>query len=96
MSNVESPNKECITLTYSIKDVGSITKARELAYDLDQLHGEPSFCDLDIKNVFGKDASVNLSYKLKACEGEAEARTIKMKLDKFLRKKGGQTTLDEA
>jgi len=96
VSNVESPNKECITLTYSIKDVGSISKAKALRGELDNVTGDESSIGLEVKDAFTSDETWNMSYKIKLCEDEAVARKHKIALDKFLRKKGGQTTLDES
>lgn len=95
VSNVESPNKECITLTYTIKNVGSISKAKALRGELDDVTGEESFVGLEVKDAFTSDETWNMSYKIKLCDDETTARNHKVALDKFLKKKGGQTTLDE-
>jgi len=95
VSNVNSPNSECITLTYSIKNVGSVTKASQLRKELDDITGEESKTQVEISNLGDQEETVDMKYKVKTCEHEARAREIKQDVDKFLMKKGGQTTLTE-
>jgi hypothetical protein len=94
-SNVNNPNSECITLTYAISGVSSLTGVKKLSEELDELHNEEAKVDLELKNYGDKDLqSIKMKYKVKTCSSEKDAHTIKEKLDKFLKKQGGQTTLD--
>jgi len=86
---------ECITLTYSIKDVGNPTKAKTLKTELDKISGEESVVNLEMANISTEDEQTDMKYKIKLCDSDKIARDIKLKLDKYLTKKGGQTTLDE-
>ena len=93
-SNVDS-RSECITLTYSLKDVGTIDDAKNTIKKLDKLHHNNATCDISIADFGTKDEMLNIKYKIKACEGEGLARDIKSAIDLYLAKHGGQTTLDE-
>lgn len=50
---------------------------------------------ITIKNVNSDEEQVDLSYKIVDVGTEEEAKALKLELDKFIKKKGGQTTLDE-
>ena len=93
-SNVNNPNSECITLTYAITGVKSQKGVKDLTQELDQLHNDESKVDLEIKDFDGDLQSLKMKYKVKSCDSEENAHIIKAKLDKFLKKQGGQTTLD--
>ncbi len=96
LSNVGSNTKECRTLTYSVKGAETLLNVRKLVADMDKISGlDESIVDVMLKNLDTTDAEVNFSYKTRECQTEQEARSIKVKLDHFLKKKGGQTTLDE-
>lgn len=95
VSNVNSKNSECITLTYSIKHVGSLKNANELKDELDDLTGEDSNASVEITNLGDGEEQYDMKYKVKTCDNEARAREIKSDVDKHLKKKGGQTTLTE-
>lgn len=94
VSNVNGEN-QCITLTYSIKNVGKILDARKLVTELDDLHDEEEISAIVEINEFDTSLEViDLKYKIKNCAAEPEAHIIKEKFDRFVKKKGGQTTLD--
>ena len=93
-SNVNGSN-QCITLTYSIKNVGNLLQARKLVVELDDLHDEAETTAIaEITNFETDEEIIDIKYKVKSCEGEGTAHALKETLDKFLKKKGGQTTLD--
>ena len=95
VSNVDSEKSECVTMTYSVMNVKSISQASSLKTEMDKKHSENSIVILEVTGLDSKDQSIKMKYKVKACGDEAKAREIKGKLDKFLQKKGGQTTLTE-
>lgn len=95
VANVNSETSECITLTYAIKHVGSVSKANQLKKELDDISGEESIASVEITNLGDKDEDVDMKYKVKTCDSEKRAREIKKDLDLYLKKKGGQTTLTE-
>ncbi len=93
-SNVNNPNSECITLTYTISGVEDLEGVTKLQKQLDKCHNEDSRVDLEIK-AFGEEMQgLKMKYKVKTCDSEETAHNIKADLDAFLKKKGGQTTLD--
>ncbi len=94
ISNVDG-RSECITLTYSLRNINNITAAKKIITELDKLHKESATTDVIISDFETDEEKFNLKYKIKACEGESYARDIKSKLDAYVAKKGGQTTLDE-
>lgn len=94
-SNVNGGN-QCITLTYAVKNVGRLLQAKQLIIEMDNLHDvEDATSTIEIHDFDSDKEMIDVKYKLKSCDGEAEAHIIKTKLDTFLKKKGGQTTLDE-
>ena len=96
-SNVNNPNSECITLTYTIQGLKNMKAIGILTGELDGLiGGEESHVDVEIKNLGEEYISYKMKYKVKTCDSEERAHDIKADLDKFLKKKGGQTTLDVA
>lgn len=95
ISNVDSQKSECVTMTYSVMNVKTIAQASTLKKAMDKKHSEDSVVILEITDLDGKEQAIKMKYKVKACGDEAKARAIKSKLDKFLQKQGGQTTLTE-
>lgn len=96
ISNVNSNMSECITLTYSIKDVGNQTKARKLKKELDDLtDADAGSASIAITSIDTEDEKCDMKYQLRTCDSEKKAREYKGVIDKFLSKKGGQTTLDD-
>lgn len=93
-SNVNHPNSECTTLTYSIKNIETLEKATELQEKLDDLHDEDAVVNLEISDYNYEGESISMKYKVKTCDNPADAAKIKLKLDQYLKKIGGQTTLD--
>jgi len=94
VSNVNGEN-QCITLTYSIKNVGNLLQARKLVSELNDLHSEEGVnANVEIIDLDTDEEIIDLKYKVKSCAGEGTAHDLKETLDKFLKKKGGQTTLD--
>jgi len=95
VSNVNALNSECITLTYTIgnfKNSKQVTTVRNELFDL--VDQEISF-DLLVTNWDGEDEKLKLRAKIKSCNNEKKAHTIKAAIDEFIKKKGGQTILDE-
>ncbi len=95
VSNVNSINSECILLTYTVwnfKTESQIKTIRQKIYDL--VEGELSF-ELQISDWDGEEEKYKLKAKIKSCQKEAKAHKIKKELDEFIKKIGGQTTLDE-
>ena len=87
---------ECVTLTYSIKDVGNGTKARKLRAELDDLtDGVNGNASVAIVNIDTEEEKTDMKYQLRTCDNEGKAREYKGLIDKYLSKKGGQTTLDD-
>jgi len=96
VSNVNSEKSECITFTYSTKNIPSLEEARKLKKAYDDIAGEEqSGYEILIENAESKEQKISSKYKLKLCESESEARSIKKDLDQYVKKKGGQTTLTE-
>ncbi|MCK5600902.1 hypothetical protein KAR91_03475 [Candidatus Pacearchaeota archaeon] len=93
ISNPESLS-ECITLTYALKDMGSLSNVKKQAEAMDKLHDEDSLVSVEIDNYGDTDQKINAKYKVKSCGDDSIARNIKKKLDKFVKSLGGQTTLD--
>jgi len=93
-SNVNNPNSQCITLTYTISNVKNMKAVAVLTGELDEIHSETSQVDIEVKDYGGDGEAYKMKYKVKTCENEATAHIVKHKLDSFLKKKGGQTTLD--
>jgi len=96
--NVGSSKSECISLTYTIREnLLSLENIRKVIEDMDKLHNEEPKITVTVSN-FG-DSTVEdfvLKYQVKSCGSESKARQIKDKLDEYVSKQGGQTTLDEA
>ena len=95
-SNVNSEKSECITLTYTVSNIGKISDVQKLNEELDALHDEDSVCDYEVRNFGSPDQEIKLKHKIKTCDSEANGHDIKEKLDQFIKKRGGQTTLDES
>jgi len=95
VSNVNSENSQCITLTYSISGLKTLGAASKLVDELDDLHDEDTTTNLEIQDWGTEEEVLKLKYKTKTCQDEVAAHTVKKILDKHLKKKGGQTTLDE-
>lgn len=88
-------SSECITLTYTIRGLKNIEHLEKLAKGLDKKHNGESSLGLIINNYKVLDSEEIIGkYKIRACDSEKEARTIKFDCDKYLKKQGGQTTLD--
>jgi hypothetical protein len=96
VSNLNSKKSECITLTYSIKNVGSLANVKHLAKELDNTSGlDDGAVEVLITAFNTKAETIDMKYKVKNCEDTEDLRTVKEDLDKYLKLKGGQTTLDE-
>lgn len=95
ISNLNSETSECITLTYAIAHLGTISNATKLKAELDDLHDETAEASLEISKFGDGDSDVSMKYKIKTCESEMLARELKKTIDLHLKKKGGQTTLTE-
>lgn len=93
ISNPESLS-ECITLTYALKDMGSLANVEKQTKLMDALHGEDSIVSVEITNFGESDQKIDAKYKLKSCGDDELARDIKKRLDHHVKKIGGQTTLD--
>ena len=39
--------------------------------------------------------NIKMKYKIKTCDSEERARDLKEKVDTYVKRQGGQTTLDE-
>ncbi len=87
-------NSECIGLTYTIRGLKSISHLEKLATGLDKKHNGDSSLGVVVNNLNTVDEEIIGKYKIKACDSDSLARTIKDKCDKYLKKQGGQTTLD--
>ena len=95
-SNVNHPTAECKQLTYTIKDIGEFEDAEPLGKELDKVSEQTGIIEVTVSNLGTDEEETNMKYKLKECGSEKMYHDIKKKLDLFLKKKGGQTTLDEA
>lgn len=95
ISNVNSEKSQCITLTYSISNIGDMKEIPLLEKDIEKLTNEAVHFDLEVKDHTGGDQEIKLKAKVKACESEELGHDIKTKFDEYIKKKGGQTTLDE-
>lgn len=95
VSNVNSENSQCITFTYSITGLKSMNALGTLVDELDKLHDEETTANVEIEDWGTDEEVIKLKYKTKTCGDEKAVHTLKKTLDKHLKKKGGQTTLDE-
>lgn len=96
VSNVNSAKSECITFTYSTKNIPSLEDAKKLKKAYDDISGESeSGYEILIENAESKEQKISSKYKIKLCESEQDARDIKKELDGYVKRKGGQTTLTE-
>ena len=93
-SNVNS-NSECITLTYTVKNIKNQKDIPTLEAEFRELVEEDVQFDLEIKNHTSSEPEIVLKAKVKTCEDERRGHEVQKAFDKFLKKKGGQTTLDE-
>ena len=93
-SNVNSKS-ECITLTYSVKNIKTQKDISSLEAEFRELVEEDVNFDLEIKNHTSSEPEIVLKAKVKTCDNEERGHEVKEIFDKFLKKKGGQTTLDE-
>jgi hypothetical protein len=93
-SNVNS-NSECITLTYTVKNIRLQKDILNIEKELEELVDEDIIFDLEIKGHTSPEPEFVLKAKVKTCNNEERGHEIKEIFDKFLKKKGGQTTLDE-
>ena len=96
VSNVNGVNSECITLTYTIwnfKDEKQVTSIKNALFDL--IDQDVVF-DLETKDLDGESEQYKLKIKIKSCHKEKQAHNLKTLIDEYIKKKGGQTTLDES
>lgn len=95
-SNLNSSISECITLTYDVYNAKTVLEAKQINDELKSLDSSTeSTTDIIIHNYGTKDESVQVKYKVKKCGSDEDARETKEKFDKYIKKKGGQTTLTE-
>ncbi len=96
VSNVNAMNSECITLTYTVwnfKNDRQVAEVRQAIYDL--VDDQVTF-GKETKDWTGDEEKVKLKVKIRSCKNEKKAHTIKSEIDQYIKKKGGQTTLDES
>lgn len=97
ISNVGSSKAECITLTYTLKDnLQSLDNIAKVQEEMDTLTKAESKVTVTISNF--RDNEVEdyvMKYQVKSCGDEKQARDYKSKLDDYVKKQGGQTSLDE-
>jgi len=94
VSNLNSES-ECITLTYTTFNIKSAKDVAALEEEFTNLVDDEMTFDLLITDHGTTEQAVKLKTKVKTCESEARGREIKETFDTFIKKKGGQTTLDE-
>lgn len=95
VSNVNSPNSECRTLTYTIFNIKKLEDVPAILKKCARAHDEEQSVDLQISGFGEKDPKITAKLKIKSCDDEELAHEVKKKLDACIRKIGGQTTLDE-
>ena len=95
VSNVNSEKSECITLTYTISNIGNMKDIPVLEREIEDIVDQDIHFDLEVKDHNGGDQEIKLKAKVKACDSEDLGHEVKELLDKHIKKKGGQTTLDE-
>lgn len=95
VSNVNSAQSECITFTYSAKNIKTLKEAAEIKKAFDDLSSQDGGYEVLIENYGTKEETISSKYKLKLCDSEQSARDVKKDLDQYIKKKGGQTTLTE-
>lgn len=93
-SNVNA-SSECITLTYTMKNIKKQSDIPTLEKEIGSLVDEDVDFDLEIKKHTSPEPEIILKAKVKTCENESRGHEVKETFDKYLKKKGGQTTLDE-
>ena len=97
VSNVNSINSECILLTYTVWNFKNQKQVTEIKKGLlDIIDEDDVSFDLEVKDWTGEEEKQKLKIKVKSCNDEKRAHVIKQDLDKFIKTKGGQTTLDES
>lgn len=96
VSNVNSEVSECITLTYDVYHVPTVDEAKKIKKEFSRL-AETDEVDTEaiFHNFDTRDQDIQLKFKVKKCGSEKEARNAKTRLDKFVKRQGGQTTLTE-
>ena len=95
VSNVNSENSECITLTYSTSNIKSMKDIPVLEKEFDDLIDEELLFDLEVIGHNTTEPKIKLKAKVKTCDNEDRGHEISSIFDKHIKKKGGQTTLDE-
>lgn len=96
VSNVNSMSSECITLTYTIWNFKNKNQVSKIKKDIEDLVDSEVAFDLGIQDYSGLEEKYKLKVKVKACEKEKLAHTIKEEIDNYIKEAGGQTTLDES
>jgi len=96
-SNVNALNSECITLTYTVwqfKNPKQVTAIQKGISDI--VSADDVTFALEISDYQGLEEKYKLKASIKSCNKEKQAHDIKEKIDKYIKAKGGQTTLDES
>lgn len=96
VSNVNSKNSECVTLTYTMRNIRSERQLVEIKNTIYNAIDDPITFDRETKNWDEDNEELILKVKIKACDNEKKAHGFKKILDGIVQIKGGQTTLDEA
>lgn len=94
-SNVNSENSQCITLTYSVSRIKSMKDVLPIERELSDLVDEDIGFDLEVKGHNSEEQEIKIKAKIKTCDDEDKGHLISEIFDKHIKKKGGQTTLDE-
>lgn len=97
ISKVNSKD-QCILLSYSISGISDTEQAKTICNKITDLIPD----DAEIKFILqqndwrGDSEKIVLSTSIKACSSEKKAHTFKKEIDAYIKKIGGQTTLDES
>jgi len=95
-SNVNGVNSECILLTYTVWNFKTRTQVDKIKKGIEKIVDAEITFDLQLQDYNGLEEVPKLKAKIKSCHKEKEAHTIKATIDEYIRKEGGQTTLDES
>jgi len=96
VTNVNSKNSQCIFLTYTLWGIENVEQAKTLTNKITDLVPDVEMkFDLQQSDWRGDNEKTTLKIKIKDCRNEKKAHIYKEKIDEYIKKIGGQTTLDE-
>ena len=95
VTNVNSQNSQCIFLTYTLHGIADLEHAKTICNKIMDLVDVEVKFNVEQTDWRGDDEKTVLKVKIKDCRNEKKAHVYKASIDEFIKKIGGQTTLDE-